>query len=74
MNPDSAVSDAGHEGQAFSRAANGSHMNFVRSSRSKRSIRSSPHLFPPPRRGGGSRRGIERLEHWNDLNGSEATS
>src|SRR5262244_3082953 len=29
-----------------------------------RCVRSIPHLFPPPRRVGGLRRGLERLEHF----------
>src|ERR671924_1344565 len=45
---------------------------FVGSNRCKSSNRSSPHpgsspgqaLFPPPRRGGGVKRGFERLEHF----------
>src|ERR1700741_3191817 len=33
-----------------------------RSKRSKRSSRSNPHLCPPPRRGGGLKRGLEQFE------------
>src|SRR4249919_2915938 len=45
----------------------------VGSSGSNRSNRSSPHLFPPPRRGRGRRRGLndwngaQRWNGWNDL-------
>jgi hypothetical protein len=37
-------------------------MSSKRSSRSNRSKRLTPHLFPPPQRGGGLRRGLEQSE------------
>jgi hypothetical protein len=44
--------------QTFRIEDNGRFVNFVRSSLSKCSNRSNPHLFPPPRRGGDQRGGL----------------